>query len=201
MLSYHNHPATIGSLFKRLWTLFLWKRKIKCNTLLLLLLLLDMGVPVNTFNLVAGNEVNVCATASCEVINEFRSHTKLHLLDVNYGKNVLFCKTRRAHGFLLCSRRQSAWLVDSVTRAEQEKADQFGRSSGRIDDVVSDRRNTRRTKKKNSFAAHQISLRCHFFVSARPDTPQGDGFRRKWPEVGRNPSELISCRNSDNLGH
>ena len=36
MLSYHNHPGTIGSLFKRLWTLFLWKRRyIKCNTLLL----------------------------------------------------------------------------------------------------------------------------------------------------------------------
>ena len=36
MLSYHNRPGTIGSLFKRLWTLFLWKRRyIKCNTLLL----------------------------------------------------------------------------------------------------------------------------------------------------------------------
>ena len=37
MLSYHNLPGTIGSLFKRLWTLFIWKRRyIKCNTLLLL---------------------------------------------------------------------------------------------------------------------------------------------------------------------
>ena len=41
MLSYHNHPGTIGSHIQAPLNIVLWKRRyIKCNTLLLLLLLL-----------------------------------------------------------------------------------------------------------------------------------------------------------------
>ncbi len=58
--------------------------------------------------LVAGNEVNFCATASCNVINEFRSHTKLHLLDVNYGKKLSYFARHVVHMIFCSARRQSA---------------------------------------------------------------------------------------------
>ena len=42
--------------------------------------------------LVACNEVGVCAIASCNVMNEFRLHTEFYLLDLIYGRNLLFCR-------------------------------------------------------------------------------------------------------------
>ena len=47
MLSYHNLPGTIGSLFKCLWTLFIWKsRYIKCNTLLFIFIIIIIIIVV-----------------------------------------------------------------------------------------------------------------------------------------------------------